>query len=95
VRVLMEWLNVLRKMPFDIPMVWRKPKDHSFYYYCCLISVRGITYKSIHTAKYPDLSSADSDEDHGQPEGDNVDCVLTIEASSSLSGAHLLNTRRF
>ena len=65
----MEWLNGLRKMPFDIPIVWREPKDHSSYYYSCLKSVRGITYKSIHTAKYPDLSSADSDKNHGQPEG--------------------------
>jgi len=86
----MEWLNGLRKMPFDIPIVWREPKDHSSYYYSCLKSVRGITYKSIHTAKYPDLSSADSDKNHGQPEGDNFDCVPTFEASSSPSGPRLL-----
>jgi hypothetical protein len=36
------------------------------------------------------LLSADSDEDHVQPEGDNVDFVPTFEATSSSIGAHLL-----
>jgi hypothetical protein len=34
--------------------------------------------------------SSDSDEVHGQQEGDNVDCDLTFEASSSSSEPHLL-----
>lgn len=54
----MEWLNGPRKIPFAIPMVRREIKYFSSYYYCCFIGIRRITYKSIHTVKYPDLSSA-------------------------------------
>jgi len=54
----MEWLNGPGKMPFAIPMLWRELKYFSSYYYCCFIIIRGITYKSIHTVKYPDLSYA-------------------------------------
>ena len=34
--------------------------------------------------------SSDSDEDHRQQEGGNVDCYLTFEASCSLSEPNLL-----
>jgi hypothetical protein len=34
--------------------------------------------------------NADSDEDHGQYEGDNVDCDPTFKASCSLSEPHFL-----
>ena len=34
--------------------------------------------------------TADSDEDHGQQERDNVDCALTFDASCYSSEPHLL-----
>jgi hypothetical protein len=34
--------------------------------------------------------NSDSDKDHGQEEGDNVDCNPTFEASCSPSETHLL-----
>jgi hypothetical protein len=37
----------------------------------------------------------DSDNDHGQQEGDNVDCDPTFEASSFSSEPHLLTQRRY
>ncbi|UYV84654.1 hypothetical protein LAZ67_X002984 [Cordylochernes scorpioides] len=45
-------------MPFEVPMVWREPKDHYSDCYFCLIKTKGITYKSKHTIKYPELPSA-------------------------------------
>jgi hypothetical protein len=39
-------------------MVWREPKDHSSDCYFYLTNIRGITSKSRHTVKYPDLPSA-------------------------------------
>ena len=89
-------------------------KCHSPFYssncYFCLTNITGITSKSKHTVKYPNLPSAhseelpaaqpwenltlsdynsDFDDDHGQQEGDNVDCDLTFEARCSLSEPHL------
>jgi hypothetical protein len=37
-----------------------------------------------------DDENSDSDEDHGQQDGDNVHCKLTFEASCSLSEPRLL-----
>jgi len=37
--------------------------------------------------------NSDSDKDHGQKEGDNVDCDPTFEASSFSSEPHLLTQR--
>jgi hypothetical protein len=34
--------------------------------------------------------NSNSDEDHGQQEGDNIDCDPTLEASCSSSEPHLL-----
>jgi hypothetical protein len=42
-------------MPFAIHMVWREPKDHSSDCYISLTNKTGITSKSIHTGKYPDI----------------------------------------
>jgi hypothetical protein len=38
---------------------------------------------------WPSDHNSDFDEDHGQQEGDNVDCDLTFEARCSLSEPHL------
>ena len=46
------------QMPFAIPMFWKEPKDHSSDCYFCLTNKTGITSKSKHTVKYPDLPSA-------------------------------------
>jgi hypothetical protein len=47
-----------RQMPFAILVVWRKAKAHSSSCYFCLINTSGITSKSKHTIKYPDMPSA-------------------------------------
>jgi len=44
-------------MPFAVPIVWREPKDHSSDCYVCLTNITGISSKSKHTVKYPDLPS--------------------------------------
>ena len=45
-------------MPLAFHMVWREPKDHSSNCYFCLTNITGISSKSKHTVKYPDLPSA-------------------------------------
>jgi hypothetical protein len=45
-------------MQFAVPMVWRKPKDHSSDCYFCLTNITGITSKSKHAVKYPNVPSA-------------------------------------
>jgi hypothetical protein len=44
--------------PLAIPMVWRKPNDHSSECYFCLTNIIRVTSKSKHTVKYRDLPSA-------------------------------------
>jgi hypothetical protein len=39
-------------------MVLREPKDHSIDCYFCLTNITGITSKSKHTVKYPNVPSA-------------------------------------
>jgi hypothetical protein len=55
VKLLTGWVNGSRHMPFAIPMVWREPKDHSSDSYFCLTNIRGITSKSKHAVKYPNV----------------------------------------
>lgn len=57
-RLLTGWANGSRHMPFAVPMVWREPKDHSSDCYFCLTNTTGITSKSKHTLKYPNIPSA-------------------------------------
>ena len=45
-------------MNFAIPMVWREPQDHSSDCYFCIMQIKGISNKSKHTVKYPNLLSA-------------------------------------
>ena len=45
-------------MTFAIPMVWREPQDHSSDCYFCITQIKGVSSKSKHTVKYPDLPSA-------------------------------------
>lgn len=58
VTLLTGWLNGSRHMTFAIPMVWREPKDHSTDCYFCLTKISGITAKTRHTVKYPNIPSA-------------------------------------
>lgn len=58
IHVLPGWLNGSRHMTFAIPMVWREPKDHSTDCYFCLTKISGITAKTRHTVKYPNIPSA-------------------------------------
>jgi hypothetical protein len=46
VRLLREWVNGSRQMPFAVSMVWREPKDHSPNCYLRLTDITGITSKS-------------------------------------------------
>jgi hypothetical protein len=39
-------------------MVWREPKAHSSDSYFCITNIRGITSKSKHIVKYPNVPSA-------------------------------------
>lgn len=58
VRLLTGWKKGTHRMPFAIPMIWREPKDHLSDCYFCLINITGITSKTKHTVKYPNLKSA-------------------------------------
>jgi hypothetical protein len=58
IRLLTGRVNSSRHTPFAIPMVWREAKDHSSDCYFCLTNITGITSKSKHTVKYPNVPSA-------------------------------------
>lgn len=58
VRLLTGWKKGTHRMPFAIPMIWREPKDHLSDCYFCLTNITGITSKTKHTVKYPNLKSA-------------------------------------
>ena len=53
-------------MPFAVPMIWREPKDHLTDCYFCLTNISGISSKSRHTVKYPNVDSAIQQALHGQ-----------------------------
>jgi hypothetical protein len=44
-------------MPFAIHMVWRETVDHASDCYFCLTSIAGVTTKSNHSVRYPNLPS--------------------------------------
>ena len=54
----MAWVKGSRRMPFAIPMVWRKPMDHVSDCYFFLTNITGVTGKSKHAVQYPNLPSA-------------------------------------
>jgi len=58
VRLLIWCVNGSRRMPFAVPVVWRETKDRLFDCYFCSTNITGITSKSKHIVKYPDLPSA-------------------------------------
>ena len=42
VKFLTEWINCTHQMPFSVPMVWKKQKDHSSNCYFCFTNITGI-----------------------------------------------------
>lgn len=65
-RLLTGWANGSRHMSFAVPMVWREPTDHTSNCYFCLTNTTGITNKSKHSLKYPNLPSAIRPVPHSQ-----------------------------
>ena len=60
---LRDWRNGKRKsMPFAIPMVWRKGKDHITDCYFC---IKGINHKYKHHVQYSDIPSVIRPIPHG------------------------------
>ena len=58
VKRLTGWAKGSRHMNFAIPMVWREPQDHLSDCYFCITPIKGVSSKSKHTVKYPNLPSA-------------------------------------
>ena len=52
-------------MPIAVPMIWREPEDHLTDCYLCLTNISGISSKSRHTVKYPNVDSAIQQALHG------------------------------
>jgi len=85
VRVHTGWVNGSFQILLAIPMVWSEPEDHSSDCYFCLTNITGLTSKSKHELKYPDLLSAMRPVPHSEelpvprpwedltPSGDNSD----------------------
>jgi len=57
-RLLAAWARDSRCMFFAIPVVWRDHMDHVSDCYFCLTRITGVTAKSRHTVRYPNLPSA-------------------------------------
>jgi len=57
-RLLTRWVNCSWQMPFNFPMVWKEPNNHSCDSYLCVSSLTGIKSTSKHTEKCPDLPPA-------------------------------------
>ena len=58
VKRLTGWAKGSRHMKFAIPMVWREPQDHTSDCYFCITRIKGVSSKSKHTVKYPNLPTA-------------------------------------
>ena len=52
-------------MPFSVPMIWRKPKDHYQDCYFCLTKTKGFSFKQRDKITYPNLNSARTPVPHG------------------------------
>ena len=55
---LTDWAKGSRHVNFAIHMLWREPQDNSSDCYFCITQKKGISSKSKHTVKYPNLPSA-------------------------------------
>lgn len=52
------WWNGTRKqMPFAVPMIWRKQRNHRNDCYFCLTNIAGFSAKNKHKIVYPDCKS--------------------------------------
>jgi len=100
VRLLTGWvINGSHQMPFAILLIQLlllfnrqvsppNPNTQWNILICHLHTVKSCLQHSLWKI-WPTDYNSDFDEDHGQQEGDNVDCDLTFEARCSLSEPHL------
>lgn len=61
------WWNSKRcQMPFAVPMIWNKPRNHRTDCYFCMTKVTGFSSKNKNKIKYPDCSSVVKPVAHGK-----------------------------
>lgn len=60
------WTGKRLQMPFAVPMIWSKPRNHRTDCYFCLTNVNGFSSKNKHLIKYPDCPSALKPQMHGE-----------------------------
>jgi hypothetical protein len=54
-----QWTNGKRScLKFEVPMVWREPKNHFHDCYFCIVTIIGINLNNRDKWSYPDLLSA-------------------------------------
>lgn len=51
------WNGTRNRMPFAVPMIWRKQKNHRNDCYFCTTNIAGFSAKNKHTIIYPDCKS--------------------------------------
>ena len=56
--ILSLWTKGEKHFTFEVPMVWREPKNHSDGSYFCSVNVSGMTSKTRSFIQYPNLPSA-------------------------------------
>lgn len=59
------WSGTRDQMPFAVPMIWRKPRNHRNDCYFCMTKVVGFSSKNKNKITYPDCSSATKPVLHG------------------------------
>ena len=82
--MLSAWMNGKRKaMPFLVPMVWRKPKNHFNDCYFCMTNIDGFTKKKKSKITYPNCESARKPVPHDETNPPPVPPVDMSDTSSS------------
>lgn len=59
------WNGTRAQMPFAVPMIWKKPRNHRNDCYFCMTNVVGFSAKNKHKINYPDCASAVKPVMHG------------------------------
>lgn len=59
------WKGTRDRLPFGIPMIWKKPTNHNDDCYFCCTNVLGFSTKTKHKIVYPACSSAERPVLHG------------------------------
>ena len=92
VEILRDWRNKKRKsMPFGVPMVWRKGKDHVTDCYFFMTNLKGINRKNKHHIQYPDVPSAIKPVSQG-PDIPVPEPNVTMESSSYSESSNMTDT---